>query len=175
VSGSSGTDVLSSIGWVDCNSNEAAARAVHKGLNRFQLDRSLGRAGYKFSCIKPLPLYVGTVYTENTTPLSSHGSNNTLNLAEHTVDCGEYPLTAFKYTTSGVNGQYIFKCAEKSTHTGECRDLDTGWNTGSHQVVYLDRHNVTCGENEVITKFKLSRDNGNFRYDYRCCKLEIPK
>jgi hypothetical protein len=45
----------------------------------------------------------------------------------------------------------------------------TGLNDpGGGNTIYLDRHNVDCGDNG-IKRFHLTRaGNGNFRYDYTC-------
>jgi hypothetical protein len=57
-----------------------------------------------------------------------------------------------------------------------CRELNTEWDDASDKVVYLDRHDVTCGEDEVITKFVLKNNTAGdkFRYDYTCCKMPYP-
>jgi hypothetical protein len=53
---------------------------------------------------------------------------------------------------------------------------NTGWNDeGGGNTIYLDRHNVDCGNNP-IQRFRLKRDynpilrknTGNYRYDYTC-------
>jgi len=53
-----------------------------------------------------------------------------------------------------------------------CRDADSGWNTeGGGNTIFLDRHNVQCNDDESLTKVQFVRDGqGNFRYNFRCCK-----
>jgi len=48
-------------------------------------------------------------------------------------------------------------------------NTSTGWNDeGGGNTIYLDRHNVDCGNNP-IQRFHLTRDGrGNYRYDYTC-------
>ena len=47
----------------------------------------------------------------------------------------------------------------------------TPWNSeGGGDVVYLDRHNLDCGNSHTINYFHLVRNgDGNYRFDYRCC------
>jgi hypothetical protein len=58
-----------------------------------------------------------------------------------------------------------------------CRNLSTPWNyEGGGNAVYLDRHNVQCNPTELLSQFRLTRqqqDDGNiyYRYDYRCCSI----
>lgn len=58
-----------------------------------------------------------------------------------------------------------------------CRNSYTPWNyEGGGNAVYLDRHDVKCDSNELLSQFHLTRqqqDDGNmyYRYDYRCCTL----
>lgn len=47
-------------------------------------------------------------------------------------------------------------------------DANTGFNEGSGQVQYLDRHILDCGDQKVINQFNLHREGNNFRYNYKC-------
>jgi len=56
-----------------------------------------------------------------------------------------------------------------------CEDRYTNWDTsGGWAFNYLDRHNVKCNNDEVLTKFKLESayQPDKTRYKYRCCKVE---
>ena len=60
------------------------------------------------------------------------------------------------------------------THGRTCRNASTDWNDRHDgNAMFLDRHNVECADDEVLTKFRLTTDhvNSKQRYDYRCCKL----
>ena len=54
-----------------------------------------------------------------------------------------------------------------------CRDTATGWNAeGGGNAVYLDRHDVRCGGNEMLSQFQLQRNGrGSYRYLYKCCSV----
>jgi hypothetical protein len=167
------TRVLETMEWVDCDYtyNDKG------GLKRFQLERrgsgQTDRVRYDYTCLdeKTNP---SLTYTDNKSPLAAH-SGNAYGLSYFPVDCGDYPISAFHFDHTGW---YDFKCISNTPHTGDCRDLNTQWDTRSREIVYLDRHNVNCdGNNEVITKFALEDDktNGKFRYNYRCCTMPSPK
>jgi len=53
-----------------------------------------------------------------------------------------------------------------------CRDVTTPANDwGGGNSIYLDRHDVSCNENEVISKVHLTRPTGGeISYQYKCCK-----
>jgi hypothetical protein len=58
------------------------------------------------------------------------------------------------------------------TGSRQCRDTSTQWNDeGNGNAIYLDRHNIVCGDDENITRMQLTRNHkGKYRYNYRCCK-----
>ena len=177
---SSNTQKLQEIGWIDCNGNEAAAYFKQGALNRFKFIRPSDTSGqYEFSCLQGINKGnpVAEYFPEQKSAVAAFPDHRAYDLDLFPVDCGEYPISAFKLGGDVSSAWYDFKCATAAPHTGECRDLNTGWGDASHKVVYLDRHDVTCGENEVISKFKLVRDepNSKFRYDYTCCKMPTPK
>jgi len=81
-----------------------------------------------------------------------------------------------------------YKCCEVSPKLGKCRRTDTGWNdAGKGQTVYLDRHNVQCGDNEILTRWKFKKkgkkcikgkNTGDckIRIRYKCCKApKVPR
>ena len=176
INDSSNTRKLQEIGWIDCNGNEAAATKKQGGLNRFKFIRPSDTSGqYKFSCLKGINMGnpVATYFPEKKSAVAAFPDHKAYDLDYFPVDCGEYPISAFKLGGDVSSAWYDFKCATAAPHTGECRDLNTGWGDASHKVVYLDRHDVTCGEDEVITKFVLKNntERDKFRYDYTCCKM----
>ena len=53
-----------------------------------------------------------------------------------------------------------------------CYTRYTGFNLdGRGNFVYLDRHRVACGKNQMISSFRLQRDwsHKRYRYVYTCC------
>ena len=57
---------------------------------------------------------------------------------------------------------------EFAVFTGSLYSANTGRNTNSKQIIYLDRHDVNCGDN-YITRFRVS---GNIRIDYHCMAMD---
>jgi len=74
---------------------------------------------------------------------------------------------------------------ESSTSAGTCNNRCTdhysGMNSdGGGNLIYLDRHTLTCGNNQALgamglTRFKLQRNSngGNYEYAYRCCDVNL--
>ena len=178
----SNTQKLQEIGWIDCNGNVDAAYFRQGGLNRFQLLNesrySHSQGKYEFSCLNGINKGnpVDEYFPEQKSAVAAFPDHRAYDLDYFPVDCGEYPISAFKLGGDVSSAWYDFKCATAAPHTGVCRELNTEWDDASDKVVYLDRHDVTCGEDEVITKFALKNntDRDKFRYDYTCCKMPYP-
>ena len=72
---------------------------------------------------------------------------------------------------------FLLVCAyhvrEGFAATLTCRDTATGWNAeGGGNAIYLDRHDVRCGANEMLSQFQLQRSGGgHWRYLYKCCSV----
>ena len=82
-------------------------------------------------------------------------------------------IKEFKLDRAGTSDmyQYDYNCG-KSSRNLTCRNVKTALNDdGGGNTIFLDRHNVQCEPNEVITQFKVSRPSDNkIQYDYTCCK-----
>lgn len=54
-----------------------------------------------------------------------------------------------------------------------CRDVSTpGQIHGNGHTIYLDRLDVRCGDNELLSQFRLQHLGGGWsRYNYRCCSV----
>jgi hypothetical protein len=52
-----------------------------------------------------------------------------------------------------------------------CSNKATPWNEeGGGNMIYLDRHNIACNDNESLSRIQFVRDGkGKFQYQYRCC------
>ena len=140
------------------------------GLNQFKLGRPSGnRIQYSYKCLEGVNSHANI---KKDTGANDWGGGNTIFLDRHNVNCGKNPITKFRLVRPAGNKiRYDYTCNSKKVG-GACRDVNTGWNQESDKNIYLDRHNVKCNPNEVITQFKLNRDGkGKFRYDYKCCKM----
>jgi hypothetical protein len=140
------------------------------GLNQFKLERPSGnRIRYRYLCKEA----INSSGKNKNTGSNDWGGGNTIYLDRHNVDCGTKPIARFRLVRPAGNKiRYDYRCSNKSS-TGVCRNANTGWNQESSRNIYLDRHNVRCNSDEVITQFKLNRNGkGKFRYDYKCCKIK---
>jgi hypothetical protein len=143
---------------------------ANNGLNQFNLTRPKpDQIQYKYTCLEGIN---APANINKKTAANDWGGGNTIYLDRHNVDCGQNPISSFKLTRpSDKTIQYQYTCNSKKAK-GDCRQANTGWNEESNQSIYLDRHNVKCGNNEVITQFNLVRNGKKkFRYDYKCCKM----
>ena len=144
------------------------------GIQRFQLKRpSTTKLDYKYTCVPGVNAsQSGYKYTAS----NDWGGGNMIYLDRHKVDCGKKPISDFQLRRpAGDKIRYRYRCSNRKA-AGDCRNTATTWNTPSSSTIYLDRHNVKCKPNEVLTKFQL-RHNGQsgsakkIRYDYTCCAM----
>jgi hypothetical protein len=144
------------------------------GIQRFQLKRpSTTKLDYKYTCVPGVNAsQSGYKYTAS----NDWGGGNMIYLDRHKVNCGKKPISDFQLRRpAGDKIQYRYRCSNRNA-AGDCRNTATTWNTPSSSTIYLDRHNVKCKPNEVLTKFQL-RHNGQsgsakkIRYDYTCCAM----
>jgi len=72
---------------------------------------------------------------------------------------------------------FLLVCAyhvrEGFAATLTCRDVSTSWQlSGGGHTAYLDRLNVACGPNEMISQFQLQQSGWmHSRYNYKCCSV----
>jgi uncharacterized protein YegP (UPF0339 family) len=140
------------------------------GINSFKLVRSgKGKFRYDYKCSSKGAL--GPLSSKDT-GFNDEGGGNVIYLDRHNVDCGTGALSQFNLTRDGKGKyRYNYKCAS-SNKPLQCRDVTTPVNDhGGGDTIYLDRHNISCNNDEVISKFKLMSLPGNkIQYSYKCCK-----
>lgn len=144
------------------------------GIQRFQLKRPSGtKLDYKYTCVPGVNASQSGWKNSGT---NDWGGGNMIYLDRHTVNCGRKPISDFRLVRPAWNKiRYDYRCSNRNA-AGDCRNTATGWNTPNKSTIYLDRHNVKCKPNEVLTKFRL-RHNGQsgsakkIRYDYTCCAM----
>jgi hypothetical protein len=82
------------------------------------------------------------------------------------------------YKTIGID-QGLAICVPPSTTppTTICRSVSTPFQPeGGGKSVYLDRHNIVCNDDEMISQMRYIRSGKDtFRYDYKCCKIDPSK
>lgn len=109
-----------------------------------------------------------TKHFQKWTPANDWGNGNAIFLDRHHVDCETGALRSFHlYRPKGHQIAYEYICQKDWEGKGRVAK-DTGWNVESDKTIYLDRHDVNCGD-RPIRDFRLRRNGaGKFRYDYGC-------
>lgn len=81
------------------------------------------------------------------------------------------------YVIIGIGIVFLLVCAyhvrEGFAAALTCRDVSTSAQShGNGHTIYLDRLDVRCGANEMLSQFKLQHLGGGWsRYNYRCCSV----
>lgn len=141
------------------------------GVKRFRLVRDgQGKYRYDYTCSSDGDL--GNTFDKDT-GFNDEGNGNLIYLDRHNVDCGiDSALTQFQLTRDGQGKyRYNYKCTS-SKKPLKCRDVTTPGNEdGGGNAVYLDRHDLACGDDEVMNRFRLVRPTDNtIQYQFKCCK-----
>lgn len=91
-------------------------------------------------------------------------------LDRQTVSCPNGALSFFQMNRKGDNIRYNTSCINADSITGTTSVNYTQWNatSGSVCVNFLDRHNMACPNGQVLSSFKLQRNNSQIRYQYSC-------
>jgi hypothetical protein len=180
-SGTSGTSVFKVVGSSDTNfEDEGGGNTIYldrqqidckdNAIKRFHLARDgTGKMKYEITCSSgDLGLS-----TNKDTGANDWGGGNSIYLDRHNMDCGsDSVLSQFRLVRPKENEiRYDYTC-KKSNKPLTCRDVTTPANDwGGGNSIYLDRHDVSCNENEVISKVQLTRPTGGeISYQYKCCK-----
>ena len=109
-----------------------------------------------------------TKHFQKWTPANDWGNGNAIFLDRHHVDCETGALRSFHlYRPRGHQIAYEYICQKDWEGKGRVAK-DTGWNVESDKTIFLDRHDVNCGD-RPIRDFRLRRNGaGKFQYDYGC-------
>jgi hypothetical protein len=113
------------------------------------------------------------------TPPYTLGNRKSHYLDGHTVDCENKPLNRFQFgTLPGDNAKYTYTCCDNTGGSYQQTPIDKETQPnedGGGNMDYLDKHNVDCGTDSVISKFALNRPSGNsIKYKYTCLKSVKP-
>ena len=104
------------------------------------------------------------------------GSGNTIYLDRHNVNCDTNAIKRFQLVRNG-NGdiRYDYTCSAGGDLQSSV-NKDTGFNDdGGGRVIYLDRHDVNCGDNAALAQFQLAGSGkGTYRYNYQCKPSKQP-
>jgi len=147
-------------------------------MNYIKLQRNSGHTQirYKYRCCRS-QLTCSDSRRTNGQSYNGGGEGNTVYLDRQTNNCYNKGFSYLKLDRSGTNWNYKYDCCSVPSGSVSCYDTNTGYNDdGDGKVVYLDRHTMSCNTNYYITYFKLVRNSSHnqYKYDYRCCKLNAP-
>jgi len=138
-------------------------------INRLHLYRpSMSQIAYEYGCT-PLS---NANSTDKYTNGNDDGGGNVIFLDRHTVNCEDKALQYIHLQRPTSNTiQYHYQCSDKPL--SNVKDYFTASNEdGSGNAVYLDRHDVACPSNEVLSYLRLERPTSNtMRYHYKCGSL----
>jgi hypothetical protein len=114
--------------------------------------------------------------TMSSTPFDADGvgkGGDITFLDRHTVDCNGKPVNYLKLERNPTvpgQWQYKYKCAAGGDLGAPVGKNTTFNDIGGRDISYLDRHDVKCEDNSVMTKvhFANDKDYKNIRWDYSC-------
>jgi hypothetical protein len=120
----------------------------------------------------PAPAPANVSFRENlatSTEWNDEGGGNSAFLDRHNISCPSGPINGLRLRRKGDGKfRYDYTCAFGG-NLGNPITKDTGLNdTGGGNSVFLDRHNIDCGSNAVISRLQLANIDGKMRYDYTC-------
>lgn len=117
---------------------------------------------------KYIPFVAGV---QQTTPSNDGGGGNAIYLDRHDINCGNNGINRLYYKRTGDNTfQYQYNCTNGGVLDPNLIKTATPFNDeGGGNTIYLDRHNADCGDNKVMTRVHLNRDQaGKYQIEYNC-------
>jgi hypothetical protein len=140
----------------------------------FMLLSSSIAGGYAFYRLRNPPTFT----LDNSMKLTKPDENGfPMALDKHNVTCNNNAINQFSLIRHKDNFNdkifYNYKCAA-SEKLETPREVTNPKTEANNQIIYLDRQNIKCNENEVISSFKLSNALGEWQYFYTCSKAKDP-
>lgn len=138
----------------------------YQGMKSLRLFRpSHNQIAFDFHCRDIGESSTTSMYT----PPNDDGGGNSIFLDRHAVDCQNKGLQfVHLYRPSHNQIAYHYKCGQQVL--ANITDHYTSPNDdGGGNSIFLDRHNLSCPNNKVLTYFRLFRPSGNtIEYHYKC-------
>ena len=109
--------------------------------------------------------------SKKTTPANDGGGGDAIYLDRHDIDCGDNKVLSRIHLArvDDHNYHYEYTCSDAgkiSTPVDKSTPANSG---GGGNALYLDRHNIDCGDNSLLTRMHLAKtDNYNYHYEYKC-------
>ena len=142
-----------------------------KGINRLQFIAVGDDHGkYEYNCADGGVLSTNLPYSTKQVNLDK---GNITDLGSMDINCGKNKVLTSLFLQRGKNEkhQYNYNCAaNKQSQKLKCRDVATARNDdGGGNLVFLDRHNIACNKNEVLSQLVLAHSPDRIQYHYTCC------
>ena len=111
------------------------------------------------------------------------GSGSTIYLDRHFLNCDNNAINKLQLLNIGpINfvqtdkNMYDYTCTSEGTlDTTKVYKATTPDTNGNGQIRFLDRHNINCDNNSVLSDLKLVNNaDGNLQYQYNCLKSTKP-
>lgn len=118
--------------------------------------------------------YYGHCYNMHTW-FTYDGNGNTVYLDRQSPNCGLFAMRSFHLVRNNGNDhvRYDISCCHLPKKLNcQTSTRHTAYNNeGSGNMVYLDRHRVSCPYNGFLKHFHLNRNHNldRYRYTYSCC------
>jgi hypothetical protein len=127
--------------------------------------------GYAFYVMKNQAMFA----LDNSIKVTRPNENGTaVFLDRHNVDCGVNALNQFKLEKNKDSIFYNYKCS-KSDKLESPQQIINPKTELNASIIYLNRQNIKCGQDEVINNFKLNNALHNeWYYTYNCSKSKVP-
>ena len=115
------------------------------------------------------------------TNLTDAGTGGVTYLDRHLVDCAANQRAITRFQLSSQHPQppatnymvrYAYSCCKlpDAVCSSDQQTLTTDAKPYLDQSLSLKLHNVSCGNNGVLTQFKLVRNISTIAYEYKCCQ-----
>jgi len=149
---------------------------VGEALSQFRLQKTTqNHMQYRYSCLTNSGSS-GSVAKQSAFDMDGNVGRGmeSFFLDRHEVDCGNSGiLSSFRLQRNAGHGKIRYKyVCNTYSHTLTCHDKTTPWNdAGNGNVIYLDRHHLSCISGTALSRFRLQRSGNTIRYNYRCCPI----
>ena len=119
-----------------------------------------------------VPLRCNTRYT----PYNKDGGGNFVYLDRHQVGCGQNEMMVsmgLVRDSSHKNYRYKYTCCTTPYPCHQRIVNNPFTDDGRGNAIYMDRQNVQCSNDNLITFFHLNRNSAHnkVRYTYKCCNI----
>lgn len=118
--------------------------------------------------------------TRTDTRFTSDGGGNSVFLDRQRPDCGRTAMRQFKLQRNGRGNEVKYElncCSLPSGFSYTITTRSTEYNSdGGGNVIFLDRHDVSCPDKGFLKSFRLNRNSHHdlYRYTYSCYTPSSP-